>query len=66
MAEEPEVLTADEVADLLRVSTKTILALARDGTLPGEKVGRAWRFVRSDLLVYLRGQRFNASGAVAS
>jgi excisionase family DNA binding protein len=66
MAEEPEVLTADEAAELLRVSTKTILALAREGTLPGEKVGRAWRFVRSDLLAYVRGQRGDKSGAVVS
>lgn len=56
MAEDAEVLTADEAASLLRVSTKTVLALARDGVLPGEKVGRAWRFVRSDLLRHLRGQ----------
>lgn len=55
MAEEQEVLTADEAAALLRVSTKTVLALARAGSLPGEKVGRAWRFVRSDVLDYVRG-----------
>ena len=66
MTEEPEVLTADEAADLLRVSTKTILALARDGTLPGEKVGRAWRFVRADLLAYVRGQTRRRSSAMAS
>ena len=53
MAEEQEVLTAEEAAALLRVSTKT--ALARAGSLPGEKVGRAWRFVRSDVLDYVRG-----------
>jgi len=57
MQEDTEVLTADEAAKLLRVSTKTVLALARAGALPGEKVGRAWRFVRSDLLDYLRGQK---------
>lgn len=51
-----EVLTADEAAELLRVSAKTILALARDGSLPGVKVGRAWRFVRSDLLNHLGGR----------
>jgi excisionase family DNA binding protein len=56
MAEDAEVLTADEAASLLRVSTKTVLVLARDGVLPGEKVGRAWRFVRSDLLRHLREQ----------
>jgi excisionase family DNA binding protein len=55
MQEDAEVLTADEAASLLRVSTKTILTLARDGVLPGEKVGRAWRFVRADLLEHLRG-----------
>lgn len=57
MREDAEVLTADEAANLLRVSTKTILTLARDGVLPGEKVGRAWRFLRADLLAYLRGER---------
>ena len=66
MTEEPEVLTADEAADLLRVSTKTNLALVRQGVLPGEKVGRAWRFLRIDLLAYVRGQRPRRSGAMAS
>ena len=55
MPEDNEVLTADEAAALLRVSTKTVLSLARAGSLPGEKVGRAWRFVRSDVLAYVRG-----------
>ncbi|MEX2551536.1 MAG: helix-turn-helix domain-containing protein [Actinomycetota bacterium] len=57
MTEPTEVLTADEAAELLRVSTKTVLGLARQGALPGEKVGRAWRFVRSDLLDYVGGGR---------
>lgn len=55
MAEEHEVLTTDEAAAFLRVSTKTVLALAREGTLPGEKVGRAWRFLRTDVLALVRG-----------
>lgn len=56
MQEDAAVLTADEAATLLRVSTKTVLTLARDGSLPGEKVGRAWRFLRSDLLEYVSGR----------
>lgn len=55
MPEDREVLTTEEAAALLRVSTKTVLALARAGLLRGEKVGRAWRFVRSDVLAYVRG-----------
>lgn len=66
MQEDREVLTAEEAAKLLRVSTKTILALARDGVLPGEKVGRAWRFVRAELIDYVRGERNAKRGAVAS
>jgi excisionase family DNA binding protein len=55
MTELVEVLTTEEAADLLRVSTKTVLALARDGSLPGTKVGRAWRFLRADLVAYVHG-----------
>ncbi len=66
MREDVEVLTADEAAEFLRVSTKTILSLARDGSLPGEKVGRAWRFVRADLLDYVRGQNRDQRKAAAS
>lgn len=48
-------LTAEEAASLLKVSTKTLLRLARSGDLPGQKVGRAWRFVRGDLLTFCAG-----------
>lgn len=61
-----EVLTAEETARLLRVSTKTVLGLAREGTLPGEKVGRAWRFLRADLVEYLHGQRRGHADVSAS
>lgn len=53
----PEILTAEQAAQLLQVSTRTVLQLARNGDLPGHKVGRAWRFVREDVLVYVRGER---------
>ena len=62
MAEEHEVLTTEEAAALLRVSTKTVLSLARTGTLPGEKVGRAWRFLRTDVLSYVRGTNETKGG----
>lgn len=70
MPEDAEVLTAEEAADLLRVSTKTVLTLARDGALPGTKVGRAWRFLRTDLVAYVhdggRHQPVAQAGVVAS
>jgi excisionase family DNA binding protein len=45
-----EVLTAAEAAELLQISTKTLLRLAREGELPGLKVGRCWRFGREELV----------------
>ncbi len=50
MEDENAVLTAEEAAQLLHVSTKTLLRLARDGELPGRKIGREWRFARQELL----------------
>lgn len=46
-------MTPDEVAQFLKVSKKTVLRHARLGELPAAKVGRAWRFRRSELLAYL-------------
>ena len=65
MAEGADILTTEEAAVLLRVSSKTLLALARDGELPGTKVGRAWRFLRTDLLDYVHGSHDRHAGVVA-
>lgn len=53
--EAKEVLTTAEAAELLQISTKTLLRLAREGELPGHKLGRSWRFPRRQLLDRLSG-----------
>ncbi|MGI8808931.1 MAG: helix-turn-helix domain-containing protein [Acidimicrobiales bacterium] len=47
------VLDAEGAARLLHVSTKTLLKSARAGEIPGQKVGREWRFARSALIEFL-------------
>jgi molybdopterin-binding protein len=42
-------LSADEVARHLRLNVKRVQALAREGRLPGRRVGRKWLFDRRDL-----------------
>lgn len=42
------------------MSIKTVLTIAREGSFPGEKVGRAWRFLRSDVLAVVRGTKDTA------
>lgn len=52
-----EVLTAEEVAALLKVGKPTVYRLASSpGTegLPARKVGREWRFLQSEILNWLR------------
>ena len=50
-----EVMTAQEVADLLRMPTSTVYELARKGVLPASQLGRTWRFLRPRLEQLLAG-----------
>lgn len=50
-----DVMTAPEVAELLRMPTSTIYELARRGELPAQRVGRTWRFLRPRLEELLAG-----------
>ena len=42
----PDVLTLNEVAEYLRIPRSTAYKLAQEGKIPGQKVGRHWRFHR--------------------
>lgn len=44
-----EVMTAREVADLLKMTVWTIYELARRGELPARRLGRTCRFLRPRL-----------------
>ncbi len=44
-----ELLTTDEVAELLHIPRSTVADYARRGVLPSIKLGRHRRFVRSDV-----------------
>jgi excisionase family DNA binding protein len=50
---EPDVLTPEQLAELLQVDEKTIRSLAAKGELPGRKLGREWRFSREAVLEWL-------------
>jgi len=45
-----EILTASQVAKLLHVHLRTIYKLASQGTIPGKKFGRGWRFSKTLIL----------------
>jgi len=48
MAEDlPIVMTADEVAEYLRIPRSSVYKLAQEGRIPCQKAGRRWRFHRA-------------------
>lgn len=44
-----EILTTKEAAEYLKMSPDTVKRLARQGRLPGIKLGHTWRFRKADL-----------------
>lgn len=43
------IMTIEEVASYLRIPLSSAYKLAQEGKLPGQKVGRHWRFHRTVL-----------------
>lgn len=43
------IMTADEVAEYLKLSKITVYKLAKDGALPGFRIGGSWRFSKSSI-----------------
>jgi excisionase family DNA binding protein len=41
------VMTIDDLSSYLKVSKSTLYKLAQEGKVPGQKVGRHWRFHRA-------------------
>ncbi len=50
-------LTAREVADLLRLNVDTIYKLVQREGLPAVKIGGQWRFWAAEVRGWVRGQR---------
>jgi excisionase family DNA binding protein len=54
-----EIMTPSEVAALLKIHLKTVYKLAEKGTIPGNRIGRSWRFSRSDVLELVSSRMMN-------
>ena len=51
MANEPksELMTAEETCQYLKITPRTLYRYLRNRQIPAFKLGKEWRFVRSDL-----------------
>ncbi len=52
----PEVLTLDEVADYLRLPKAIVEAQISQAKMPGRRIADTWRFLKSAIDEWLRGQ----------
>ena len=57
MEEKMEILSVEQVAELLQLKPTTIRKMLQRGKLPGKKFGRSWRVLRSDIMDYMRGDK---------
>ena len=57
-----EIMTPSEVAALLKIHLKTVYKLAEKGVIPGNRIGRSWRFSRSDVLELVSSKAMSVSG----
>ena len=48
------VLNIEELAEYLNISKSTLYKLAQGGQLPGQKIGKHWRFHRDAIDQWLR------------
>ena len=53
---EQEVLTLDEAASYLRLHRSTVEAMLLKGSMPGKKIGRQWRILKSELVTFLQSK----------
>ena len=54
-----DILTLKETAEYLRVSRQTVYNMIKDHRIKAYKVGREWRFFRSNIMEYLESTSRN-------
>jgi len=52
-----QMMSIRDVADFLKLNQTTVYAWAQQGTLPGYKLGRTWRFRPSEIEAWLEERR---------
>ena len=54
-----DILTLEELHGYLKIPKPTLYVLAQNGRIPAAKVGKHWRFRRTDVDEWLKAQQWN-------
>lgn len=49
-----DVMTIKEASSFLKIGTTTIYNLARKKKIPARKIGREWRFLKSEIIEWMK------------
>ncbi|HLD44408.1 MAG TPA: helix-turn-helix domain-containing protein [bacterium] len=52
-----EVMTTNEAMKYLKITRKTLLKLVKTGELKGAKVGKDYRYLKSEIDKFLKGEK---------
>lgn len=63
---EERLMDVNEAAKYVGLSTFTVRKMAKDGSLPAAKIGRAYRFKKDDIDAYMRIQYKGATDATTT
>ena len=58
MAPEDDILTINELHVYLKIPKPTLYSMVQAGRLPAVKLGKHWRFLRSDIQEWLKSQHW--------
>jgi excisionase family DNA binding protein len=64
MADEDSVLTIAELSEYLKIPRSTLYRLAKEGKIPGQKIGKHWRFLKSRIDRWLEESQKMSNGGV--
>ncbi|HOD82977.1 MAG TPA: helix-turn-helix domain-containing protein [Phycisphaerae bacterium] len=56
------IMTIDALAEYLKISRSTLYKLVQDGRLPGQKVGKRWRFHKDAIDEWLKQHPAKGTG----
>ena len=55
-AKQDDIMTMDELAEYLKISKSTLYKLATENKLPGQKIGKRWRFHKDAVDEWIKKQ----------
>ena len=57
-----EILTLEELSIYLKIPKSTVYKLVQDGRIPGQKLGKQWRFGKQAINAWLNNQSPKVGG----